>query len=57
MGQESVRGPVLSKVPVSQLSPIYVLKNKQALEDAREMGRGGVYLRLTPEHYARLRRP
>jgi hypothetical protein len=33
------------------------LESKQALEHAIEVGRGGVYLRLTPEQYARLRRP
>jgi len=33
------------------------LENKQALEHGIEMGRGGVYLRLTPEQYARLKRP
>jgi hypothetical protein len=33
------------------------LESKQALEHAIETGRGGVYLRLTPEQYARLRRP
>jgi hypothetical protein len=32
------------------------LEQKQALEQAIEMGRGGLYLRLTPEQYARLRR-
>jgi hypothetical protein len=30
---------------------------RQMLEGAIEQGRGGVYLRLTPEQYARLRRP
>jgi hypothetical protein len=30
---------------------------KQILEHAIEMGRGGVYLRLTPEQYGKLRRP
>jgi hypothetical protein len=30
---------------------------RQMLEHAIETGRGGVYLRLTPEQYARLRRP
>jgi hypothetical protein len=33
------------------------LENRQALERAIEAGQGGVYLRLTPEQYARLRRP
>lgn len=33
------------------------LESKQALEHAIEMGRGGIYLRLTPEQYSRLRRP
>jgi hypothetical protein len=32
------------------------LEQKQALEDAIEMGRGGLYLRLTPAQYAKLRR-
>jgi hypothetical protein len=32
------------------------LESKQALEHAIEMGRGGIYLRLTPEQYAKLRR-
>jgi hypothetical protein len=30
---------------------------RQILEHAIETGRGGVYLRLTPEQYAKLRRP
>jgi hypothetical protein len=30
---------------------------RQMLEHAIETGRGGIYLRLTPEQYARLRRP
>ena len=30
---------------------------RQMLELAIEKGRGGIYLRLTPEQYARLRRP
>ena len=30
---------------------------KQIFEHAIEMGRGGVYLRLTPEQYGKLRRP
>jgi hypothetical protein len=30
---------------------------RQMLELAIEQGRGGVYLKLTPEQYARLRRP
>jgi hypothetical protein len=30
---------------------------RQMLEHAIETGRGGVYLRLTPAQYARLRRP
>ena len=32
------------------------LESKQALEHGIEMGRGGVYLKLTPEQYARLTR-
>ena len=32
------------------------LESKQALEQGIETGRGGVWLRLTPEQYARLRR-
>jgi hypothetical protein len=32
------------------------LESKQALEHAIEVGGGGIYLRLTPEQYARLRR-
>jgi hypothetical protein len=32
-------------------------ESRQMLELAIEHGRGGVYLRLTPEQYARLRRP
>jgi hypothetical protein len=31
-------------------------ESRQMLEHAIETGRGGVYLRLTPEQYARLRR-
>jgi hypothetical protein len=31
------------------------LESKQALEQGIETGRGGVWLRLTPEQYARLR--
>lgn len=33
------------------------LENRQALEHAIEMGRGGLYLKLTPEQYVKLRRP
>jgi hypothetical protein len=33
------------------------LEQKQALEHAIEMGRGGLYLRLTPEQYHKLRKP
>jgi hypothetical protein len=33
------------------------LESKQALEAAIESGRGRIYLRLTPEQYAKLRRP
>ncbi|MGC2401821.1 MAG: hypothetical protein WA510_18640 [Acidobacteriaceae bacterium] len=32
------------------------LESRQALEHAIEMGRGGLYLKLTPEQYARLKR-
>jgi hypothetical protein len=32
-------------------------ESRQMLEHAIETGRGGVYLRLTPDQYARLRRP
>jgi hypothetical protein len=32
-------------------------ESRQMLEHAIENGRGGVYLRLTPEQYRRLRRP
>jgi hypothetical protein len=32
------------------------LDQKQALEHAIDMGRGGIYLRLTPEQYGKLRR-
>ena len=32
-------------------------ESRQMLEHAIEKGRGGVYLRLTPEQYARLKRP
>jgi hypothetical protein len=32
-------------------------ESRQLLEHAIETGRGGVYLRLTPDQYARLRRP
>jgi hypothetical protein len=32
------------------------LESKQALEHGIETGRGGVWLTLTPEQYARLRR-
>jgi hypothetical protein len=32
------------------------LESRQALEHAIEMGRGGMYLKLTPEQYARLKR-
>ena len=31
-------------------------ESRQMLEHAIENGRGGIYLRLTPEQYARLRR-
>jgi hypothetical protein len=31
------------------------LEQKQALEHAIEVGRGGIYLRLTPGQYAKLR--
>jgi hypothetical protein len=33
------------------------LENRQPIERAIEAGAGGCYLRLTPEQYARLRRP
>ena len=33
------------------------LESRQMLEQAIETGRGGAYLRLTPEQYAKLRRP
>jgi hypothetical protein len=33
------------------------LESRQSLERAIEAGQGGCYLRLTPEQYARLRRP
>jgi hypothetical protein len=33
------------------------LESKQALEHAIEMGRGGIYLRLTPEQYQKLLKP
>jgi hypothetical protein len=33
------------------------LEARQALESAIENGLGGVYLKLTPEQYARLRHP
>ena len=33
------------------------LESKQALEHGIETGRGGVWLRLTPEQYAKLRQP
>jgi hypothetical protein len=32
-------------------------ESRQTLEHAIETGRGGLYLRLTPDQYARLRRP
>ena len=32
-------------------------ESRQMLEHAIKTGRGGVYLRLTPDQYARLRRP
>jgi hypothetical protein len=32
-------------------------ETRQMLEHAIENGRGGVYLRLTPDQYGRLRRP
>jgi hypothetical protein len=32
------------------------LESRQALEHAIEMGRTGIYFRLTPEQYAKLRR-
>jgi hypothetical protein len=32
-------------------------ESRQILEHAIETGRGGVYLRLTPEQYGNLRRP
>jgi hypothetical protein len=31
------------------------LESKQALEHGLQMGRGGIWLRLTPEQYKRLR--
>jgi hypothetical protein len=31
-------------------------ESRQMLEHAIEVGRGGVYLKLTPDQYARLRR-
>ena len=33
-----------------------ISENRQMLEHAIETGRGGVYLKLTPEQYARLKR-
>jgi hypothetical protein len=33
------------------------LESRQILEHAIETGRGGCYLRLTPEQYRKLRRP
>ena len=33
------------------------LESRQALEQAIAAGQGGCYLRLTPDQYARLRRP
>jgi hypothetical protein len=33
------------------------LESKQALEAAIETARGGIYLRLTPEQHAKLRKP
>jgi hypothetical protein len=33
------------------------LESRQMLEHAIELGRGGIYLRLTPEQYRKLRRP
>lgn len=33
------------------------LESRQMLEGAIEQGRGGVYLRLTPEQYRALRQP
>jgi hypothetical protein len=32
-------------------------ESRQMLEHAIEKGRGGIYLKLTPEQYARLKRP
>jgi hypothetical protein len=32
-------------------------ESRQMLEQDIENGRGGIYLRLTPEQYGRLRRP
>jgi hypothetical protein len=32
-------------------------ESRQMLEDAIDVGRGGVYLRLTPEQYRKLRKP
>jgi hypothetical protein len=32
-------------------------ESRQMLELAIEQGRGGVYIRLTPEQYAKLRKP
>jgi hypothetical protein len=32
-------------------------ESRQMLEHAIETGRGGIYLRLTPDQYLRLRRP
>ena len=32
-------------------------ESRQVLEHAIETGRGGIYLRLTPDQYRKLRRP
>jgi hypothetical protein len=32
-------------------------ESRQMLEHAIDVGRGGIYLRLTPDQYSRLRRP
>ena len=47
---EKIRGPARGGEAWSDL------ESKQALEHGIETGRGGMWLRLTPEQYARLRR-
>jgi hypothetical protein len=46
----------LAGLPEQSLSHELSMRNRQILEHAIETGRGGCYLRLTPEQYRKLRR-